>query len=75
MLVKVPNTEYSRDTGSMALINNDERARNEYKSKVQMMRVQKQEINNVKEELASVKQDMNEIKHLLVKLLEKGSNG
>ncbi len=73
--VKIPGTNYVRDTKTMALINNDENARNEYYSKVQMMKVQKQEINNVKFELDGVKEDMNEIKLLLKALLEKGSNG
>lgn len=73
--VKIPGTNYVRDTKTMALINNDEVARNEYYSKVQMLKVQKQEINNVKSGIDSVKEDMNEIKLLLKALLEKGSNG
>jgi hypothetical protein len=73
--VKIPGTNFTRDTGSMVLLNNDEAARNDYHSKVQMMKVQKQEINNVKSEMDSVKKDMNEIKLLLKALLEKGSNG
>jgi hypothetical protein len=73
--IKIPGTHFTRDTKTMALINNDEVARNDYNSKVQMMRVQKQEINNVKSEINDVKEDMNEIKLLLKALLEKGSNG
>ena len=73
--VKIPGSNYIRDVSSMALINTDETARNEYQSKLQMLRVQKQEINNVKSEINGVKEDMNEIKLLLKKLLEKGSNG
>ena len=73
--VKIPGTNLIRDTQTMALINNDETARTDYYSKVQMMKVQKQEINNVRSEIDSVKEDMNEIKLLLKALLEKGSNG
>jgi hypothetical protein len=73
--IKIPGTNLTRDTKTMALINNDETARTDYYSKVQMMKVQKQEINNVRSEIDSVKEDMNEIKLLLKALLEKGSNG
>ncbi len=74
-LVKVTGTEFVRDTNSMALINTNNTERNEYYAKVRMLTTQKQEINTVKEEIASVKEDMNEIKQLMLKLLEKGSNG
>lgn len=74
MLVKIPDTQLYRDTKTMALINNDETARNEYISKVNMMRVQKQEINIVKAEIENVKDDVKEIKQLLLKLMEH-SNG
>jgi hypothetical protein len=74
-LVKVTGTEFVRDTNSMALINTDNVERNEYYAKVRMLSTQKEEINIVKKEIASVKEDMNEIKQLMLKLLEKGSNG
>ena len=59
-----------RDTNSMALINTDNTERNEYYSKVRMLKTQKEEINNVKEEMANIKGDVAEIKQLLMKLLE-----
>lgn len=74
MLVKIPDTQLYRDTDSMALINADEVSRNEYLSKVNMIKVQKQEINTVKAEIANVKEDVKEIKQLLLKLMEH-SNG
>lgn len=74
MLVKIPDTQLYRDTDSMALINADEVARNEYLSKVNMVKIQKQEINTVKAEIANVKEDVKEIKQLLLKLMEH-SNG
>lgn len=74
-LVKVNNTNFIRDTKSMALINTDDTARNEYYAKVQMLRTQKQEINNVRKEIDDIKNDMSEIKQLVLQLLGKGSNG
>jgi hypothetical protein len=74
-LVRVTGTNYVRDTKSMAIINTDEDARNEYYAKARMLKTQKEEINTVKEEIAGIKEDMTEIKSLMLKLLEKGSNG
>lgn len=74
MLIKIPDTQLYRDTDSMALINADEVSRNEYLSKVNMVKIQKQEINTVKAEIANVKEDVKEIKQLLLKLMEH-SNG
>jgi uncharacterized coiled-coil DUF342 family protein len=74
-LVKVSGTEYIRDTNSMALMNTDNTARNEYYAKVRMLKTHKDEINTVREEIAGIKEDMDEIKQLMLKLLEKGSNG
>lgn len=74
-LVKVTGTEFIRDTNTMALMNTDNTARNEYYTKVRMLKTQKEEINTIKEEIAGIKDDMSEIKKLMLKLLEKGSNG
>ena len=73
MLVKVTGTNFVRDTGSMGLINNDDSARNEYYSKVRMLKNQKDEINTVKAEIAGIKEDMNELKQLMLKLLERNN--
>lgn len=70
-LVKVTGTQFIRDTGSMALINTDEVGKNDYLSKVRMMKAQKDEINTVKAEIAGIKDDMQEIKQLMLKLLDK----
>jgi hypothetical protein len=75
MLVKVNNTNYVRDTESMALMNTDDAAKNEYLSKVRLLKTQKDEINTVKEEIASLKDDMGEIKQLMLQLLDKNKNG
>jgi hypothetical protein len=74
-LVKVTGTNYIRDTKSMALINTDDTSRNEYYTKVKLLKTQKDEINKVKSEIDTIRGDMLEIKSLLYKLLEKGSNG
>jgi hypothetical protein len=75
MLVKVTGTNYVRDTESMALINIDSEAKNEYLAKVRLLKTQKDEINTVKEEIASLKDDMGEIKQLMLQLLDKNKNG
>jgi hypothetical protein len=74
-IVRVTGTNFVRDTNSMALINTDDASKNEYYVKARMLKTQKDEINIVKSEIASIKEDMNEIKSLMVQLLEKGSNG
>ena len=71
-MVKVTDTNFLRDTNSMALINTDEQAKNDYISKVRLINTQKQEINKVKSEIESIKGDMSEIKELMLKLLDKG---
>lgn len=73
MLVKVTGTNFVRDTGSMGLNNNDDVSRNEYYAKVRMLKTQKDEINTVKAEMAGIKDDVNEIKHLMLKLLERNN--
>jgi hypothetical protein len=74
MLVKIPDSQLYRDTKSMVLINTDETSRNDYLAKVNMVKLQKQEINIVKAEIQNVKDDVKEIKQLLLKLME-NSNG
>jgi hypothetical protein len=74
-LVKVTNSPFLRDTNSRALLNTDEVAKNDYLTKVKLLKTQKDEINNVKSDIIAVKEDMLEIKQLLLQLLEKGSNG
>ena len=74
-LVKVEGTSFYRDTQTMALINCDSAGRDEYMFKRNMIANQKHEINKVKEEITSIKGEMQEIKTLMLKLLEKGSNG
>ena len=75
MLIQIPGTQLYRDTESMALVNKDISGLEEYNMKRRMMATHKDEINKVKLELESVKEDMSDIKMMLQKLLEKGSNG
>lgn len=74
-LLQIPGTSLVRDMNSMALINKDQNGLQEYLKKRQYLASQKDEINNIKSDINNVKEDMNEIKQLLMKLLEKGSNG
>ena len=71
MLVKVTGTNLVRDTNTMALINTDNQVKNEYYEKLRMLKSQKEEINTVKTEIETMKSDINDIKNLMVKLLEK----
>lgn len=75
MLVEVKDTKFVRDTNSMALVNKDNGARDEYYAKVRMLKHQKEEINNLRSEISSMKNDMNDIKNLLAQLIGKGGNG
>lgn len=75
MLVDVKESKFSRDVSSMALINRDYSAREEYYNKVKILSNQKEEINNLKSELDSMRNDIKDIKILLTQLIGKGGNG
>lgn len=75
MEVKVQDSNYVRDTSSMALINKDYAARDEYYSKLRLAMQQKSEINTIKAEMSSVKSDIQDIKKMLELLMDKGRNG
>jgi len=75
MLVEVKESKFVRDTKSMALINKDNSARDEYYAKVKMLTIQKEEINNIRAEVSTVKNDIEEIKKMLKQLIGKGENG
>jgi hypothetical protein len=75
MFVEVKDSKFVRDTKSMALINKDNSARDEYYSKVKMFTVQKEEINNIRAEVSTVRNDIEEIKKMLTQLIGKGENG
>jgi hypothetical protein len=74
-LVQIPGTSLVRDTNSMALINKDTNGLNDYLKKRQLAAAQKEEINNVKAQVADIKNDMLEIKQLLLQLMDKNLNG
>ena len=69
MLVEVKDTHFIRDTNSMALINNDSSAREEYYAKRAMLTTQKTEINKLNTEINSLRDELGEIKQLLSQLL------
>lgn len=70
-VVKIEGTHLIREVSSMGLSNLDQVAKNDYYSKVQLIKTQKQEINSIKSELFNVKNDISEIKQLLTQLLKK----
>jgi hypothetical protein len=75
MLLQVNDAKYLRDTNSMALISNDRSAKEEYLNKSKIIKSQKEDINNIRTEIASIKNDVTDIKELLKQLLGKGING
>ena len=74
MLVEIKDTKFVRDTSSMALINNDFSAKEEYFLKVMLIKSQKEEINKINTEISEIRSDMSDVKKLLIQLLE-GRNG
>jgi hypothetical protein len=70
-LVKVEGTTFLRDTNTMALINENDEERISYYEKINMMKNQRDEINNVKNEINEIKSDLSQIKELMLKLLDK----
>ncbi len=74
-LVQIPGTSLVRDTTSMALINQDKSGLDAYAKQRNILLAQKQEINTIKSDIENVRNDMTEIKQLIMKLIEKGSNG
>lgn len=73
--VKVEGTNFVRELKSMGLSNLDILSKNDYYSKVRMMKSQKDEINNIRKDVNSLRTDMQDIKSLLEQLLNKGTNG
>lgn len=74
-VIQVPGTKLYRDTKSMALINGDKNGLEDYKLRRKAMASQVAEINKIKTEINDIKEDMREIKSLVLRLLDKGSNG
>jgi archaellum component FlaC len=73
--VKVEGTNFVRELKSMGLSNLDTFSKNDYYSKVRMMKSQKDEINNIRKDVNSLRTEMQDIKSLLEKILNKGTNG
>lgn len=69
--VEITGTTFVREMGSKALVNRDSAGLDDYHKKRKLMELQRQEINNLKEETQSIKQELGEIKQLMLKLLEK----
>lgn len=74
-LVRIKDSNYYRDTETMALVNQDMASRDEYFLKRKLLVTQAQEINTVKSEINSIKADMQDIKNLMLQLVNKGTNG
>ena len=72
MQVKITGTSYYRDIQTNALVNKDTSGLEEYKAKRKFAEVQRQEINNIKQQMESIKGDVQEIKTLMQQLMKKG---
>jgi hypothetical protein len=70
-LVKVNNTNFVRDTESMAIINTDNTARNEYYEKVRLAKSQKEQINKMNADITDLRNDIGQIKQLIQLLVNK----
>lgn len=73
--IEITGTTFVRDPYSKAIINKDLNGLEDYLKKRNLMAVQKEEINKIKTENECIKQELSEIKQMMFKLLEKGSNG
>jgi septal ring factor EnvC (AmiA/AmiB activator) len=69
MLVKVNDSNFVRDTNSMALLNTDSSAKEEYLMKSRLIKSQKEEISKINNEISSLKTDISDIKSMLVQIL------
>jgi len=74
-VIQIPGTNLYRDTNSMALLNKDRNGLEDYKMKRRLLETQAHEINRVKSEINDIKGELQEIKTLMLRLLDKGSNG
>ena len=70
-LVKVNNTNFVRDTESMAIINVDNNAKNEYYEKVRLAKSQKEQINKMNADISDLRNDIGQIKQLIQLLVSK----
>jgi len=71
-LVKIKDSNFVRDIHSMAIQPTDNTERNEYYAKLRMIKLQKEDINDVKKEINNLKDDITDIKNLLHQLISKG---
>ena len=69
MLINIPGTKLVRDTRSMALLNTDIAEKNEYLTKVRLLKTQKDEINTMKNHINGIQQDIGNIKELIQSLI------
>lgn len=74
-LIQIPGTKLFRDTESMGLVNKDINGLEEYNLKRKLLSVQKNEINTIKLDMQNINNEMQEIKQLLLQLMDKNING
>ena len=71
-LVRVKDSNFVRDINSMVIMPTDNTEKNEYYSKLRVIKKQKEEMDVLKTEINSLRGDMDDIKNLLQQLISKG---
>lgn len=71
--LKVKDTELVREVNSNAIINRDKEELNSYLTKRKFLAQQKNDVEKLKSEMVDIKTDINEIKNLLIKILERNN--
>lgn len=70
-MYKVEGTDFLRDPNNMSLINNNIGELEQYKLKRKLLKQQREEMDDIKSEISIVKEDVEQIKQLLLQILEK----
>lgn len=71
--LKVKDSELVREVNSNAIINRDKEELNSYLTKRKFLAQQKNDVEKLKSEMVDIKTDINEIKNLLIQVLERNN--
>jgi hypothetical protein len=73
-LVKTDNPEFMKDEETGALVSSDLAAFNKFKAeqgRAEQLKIQKNDLNNIKSDVSNLKSELGEVKNLLKQLLKK----
>lgn len=71
--LKVKDSELVREVNSNAIINRDKEEFNSYLTKRKFLAQQKNDVEKLKSEMVDIKTDINEIKNLLIQVLQRNN--